>query len=137
MKTPSSASRAGGGRGSSRKGHHLHSPVLCRALGLLTSGISHGRDHKLIVWRLTDQDEPGLDAVLPVEHIAQPRRQPWILHLLDVNTLNFCSFAACARRDGESICRSDAPSDILVAVPNTLASEAVSFRAQVHAQVSL
>ncbi|XP_044717453.1 ASTRA-associated protein 1 [Hirsutella rhossiliensis] len=87
--------------------------------------ITHGRDHKLIVWQLAEQDEQSLDTVLPVEHVAQPRRQPWILYLLEVNTLNFCSFAACPRRDGETICGPDASTDILVAVPNMLASEAI------------
>lgn len=91
-------------------------------------GSRHGRDHKLIVWRLAEEDEQDLDVVLPVEHVAQPHRQPWILYLVEVNTLNFCSFAACTRRDRETLCGPDASSDILVAVPNTLASEAVSLQ---------
>ena len=52
-----------------------------------------------------------------------------MLHLLEVNTLNFCSFAACA---GSAPSPSSpapgldaSPEDILVAVPNTLLAEAV------------
>lgn len=87
---------------------------------------SHGRDHKLIVWKLGKEDEQGLSTALPVEDVPAPRRQPWILHLLEVNTLNFCSFAACARDDQGGCELGDA--DILVAVPNTLVSEAVCAR---------
>ncbi|POR34730.1 ASTRA-associated protein 1 [Tolypocladium paradoxum] len=89
--------------------------------------ITHGRNHKLIVWKLAAEDEQGLSGVLPVEDVPTPRQQPWILHLLEVNTLNFCSFAACAREDGEGGCDLGASSDILVAVPNTLVSEAVDI----------
>ncbi|KJZ79464.1 hypothetical protein HIM_00933 [Hirsutella minnesotensis 3608] len=87
--------------------------------------MTHGRDHKLIVWRLAEDDEHGLSTTLPVEPAAEERRRPWMLHLLEVNTLNFCSFAACARYGDEDVSGPEAPSDILVAVPNTLASESI------------
>lgn len=89
--------------------------------------ITHGRDHKLIIWRLAAADEQGLSTVLPVEHVASPRQQPWMLYLLEVNTLNFCSFATCPSRDGESHRGLGAASDILVAVPNTLVAEAIDI----------
>ncbi|CAM1511002.1 Fc.00g085150.m01.CDS01 [Cosmosporella sp. VM-42] len=85
--------------------------------------ISHGRDHKLIVWKVGEEDEKQLSTTLPVEDVPTPRLQPWILHLLEVNTLNFCSFAACAQEPGHI----DNASEILVAVPNTLTSEAVDI----------
>ncbi|PFH58068.1 hypothetical protein XA68_14204 [Ophiocordyceps unilateralis] len=89
--------------------------------------ITHGRDHKIVVWKLPAQDEQSLSSILPVEPVAEARRQPWILHLVEVNALNFCSFAACARRSDGTLSGPDASSDILLAVPNALASEAVDI----------
>ena len=82
----------------------------------------HGRDNKLIVWKLAADDEIPLSTKLPLDPSPEPRPQPWILHMLEVNTMNFCSFSHCPASPGSST----ASSEILVAVPNTLASEAVS-----------
>ncbi|KAM0348602.1 hypothetical protein ACHAPU_004036 [Fusarium lateritium] len=62
--------------------------------------ITHGRDLKLIVWKLGEADEEHLSTALPVEEVSTPRAQPWILHLLEVNTLNFCAFAICPSAPG-------------------------------------
>ncbi|KAF5025938.1 hypothetical protein F66182_1973 [Fusarium sp. NRRL 66182] len=85
--------------------------------------ITHGRDMKLIVWQLSEADEENLSTTLPVEEVPTPRAQPWILHLLQVNTLNFCAFAACPRVSGPI----DTASEILLAVPNTLHSDAIDI----------
>ncbi|KAH7171445.1 WD40-repeat-containing domain protein [Dactylonectria macrodidyma] len=85
--------------------------------------ISHGRDHKLIVWKLSQGDEEHLSKTLPVEDVPAPRPQPWMLHLLEVNTMNFCSFAASPSGPDHL----DTSSEILIAVPNTLASEAIDI----------
>lgn len=55
----------------------------------------HGRDNKLQIWQLREEDEAGLSTTLPIEDSATERKQPWLLHSLDVNALNFCSFAIC------------------------------------------
>lgn len=98
---------------------------------LLTKDPSHGRDHKLIVWRVKEEDEERLSVSLPLEDTPTPRPQPWVLHLLEVNTMNFCSFAACLSdlKQGSSIEASSPTAEVILAVPNTLASEAVSSRA--------
>lgn len=64
--------------------------------------ITHGRDGKLSVWSITAQDEidTGLSIELPVEGADKQRKSPWLLHTVDVNTLNFCAFASCIRVDG-------------------------------------
>ncbi|KAF7541726.1 hypothetical protein G7Z17_g11903 [Cylindrodendrum hubeiense] len=85
--------------------------------------ISHGRDHKLIVWKLGPDDEDNLSKTLPVEDVPEPRPQPWVLHLLEVNTMNFCSFAVSSSSPGHM----DDSSEILIAVPNTIASEAIDI----------
>ncbi|KAL2682951.1 hypothetical protein Neosp_007412 [[Neocosmospora] mangrovei] len=85
--------------------------------------ITHGRDMKLIVWKLGEADEERLSKALPVEDVAEPRAQPWMLHLLEVNTLNFCAFAATSTTFGSF----DAASEIFIAVPNTLASDAIDI----------
>lgn len=97
---------------------------------LLTKDSSHGRDHKLIVWRVKEEDEERLSVSLPLEDTPTPRPQPWVLHLLEVNTMNFCSFAACLgdSKQGRSIEASSSAAEVILAVPNTLASEAVSSR---------
>jgi WD40 repeat protein len=56
---------------------------------------SHGRDNKLFVWQLRDSDEADFSKILPIEDTTSHRKQPWLLHSLDVNALNFCSFAMC------------------------------------------
>lgn len=63
-----------------------------------------------------------MSTALPLDESAPERSQPWILYILEVNALNFCSFACCpptahTTQDG-----------LLVAVPNTLESEAVSTK---------
>ncbi|KAM0561275.1 hypothetical protein ACHAPJ_003153 [Fusarium lateritium] len=85
--------------------------------------ITHGRDLKLIVWKLGESDEEHLSTALPVEEVSTPRAQPWMLHLLEVNTLNFCAFAVCSCTPGPV----DAASEILIAVPNTLHSDAIDI----------
>ena len=65
--------------------------------------ISHGRDGKLNVWQLRLEDEDGLSKELPVEESTKGDwRQPWILHSVQVHTLNFCAFAMC-KSENESI----------------------------------
>ena len=76
---------------------------------------------KLIVWKLGEADEGHLSTALPVEDVPTPRAQPWVLHLLEVNTLNFCAFAICSSVPGPV----DTASEVLIAVPNTLNSDAV------------
>ncbi|PGH19554.1 hypothetical protein AJ80_03890 [Polytolypa hystricis UAMH7299] len=57
---------------------------------------THGRDHKLFVWRLNPSEEDTLSKELPVDEIQDSQRnEPWLLHSLMVNALNFCAFALC------------------------------------------
>lgn len=63
-----------------------------------------------------------MSTALPLDPSTASRPGPWMLHMLDVNTMNFCSFSSCPFLQGSG----DPGSEILVAVPNTLASEAVS-----------
>ncbi|QUC15976.1 uncharacterized protein UV8b_00217 [Ustilaginoidea virens] len=89
--------------------------------------MTHGRDHRLVVWKIAEQDESHLSSALPLEGLAVHRPQPWMLHLLEVNTMNFCSFAACPSSSTEYSRFLGPVSEVLVAVPNTLASEAVDI----------
>ncbi|GAB1727205.1 hypothetical protein NU195Hw_g273t1 [Hortaea werneckii] len=57
--------------------------------------ITHGRDSKLCVWQLKEDDDTPYSKVLPVDDAVTDRTQPMLLHTLMVNTLNFCSFATC------------------------------------------
>ncbi|KAI7162950.1 WD40 repeat-like protein [Hortaea werneckii] len=57
--------------------------------------ITHGRDSKLCVWQLQEDDGTVYSKVLPVDDATTDRMQPLLLHTLMVNTLNFCSFATC------------------------------------------
>lgn len=71
------------------------------------------------MWKVTADDEATLSRVLPLDPSPSPRPQPWVLHILPVNTMNFCSFALC------SAAAENTGSEFLIAVPNTLASESV------------
>lgn len=59
--------------------------------------LTQGRDGKIRVWSLTPSDEEmaGFSTILPVQDANVDRRSPWLLHELDVGTLNFCSMAVC------------------------------------------
>ncbi|KAH6698929.1 WD repeat-containing protein, partial [Verticillium dahliae] len=78
------------------------------------------RPTALAVWKLATSDEANLSKKLPLDDTSESRPQPWLLHLIDVNTMNFCAFAACVPTDPPPA--GDDP-ELLLAVPNTLASE--------------
>lgn len=61
-----------------------------------------------------------MSTVLPVDTPPEPRKQPWLLHILEVNTMNFCSFAQTALPSHD-----DGSEELLIAVPNTMSSETV------------
>ncbi|KAL9089423.1 MAG: hypothetical protein Q9165_005744 [Trypethelium subeluteriae] len=58
--------------------------------------ITQGRDARLVIWQLRMTDEPGLEKKLPVEGTSDDPKQPWMLHSLTVNTINFCAFSVCS-----------------------------------------
>ncbi|OAA63777.1 WD40 repeat-like-containing domain protein [Cordyceps fumosorosea ARSEF 2679] len=90
--------------------------------------ITHGRDHRLVVWQLRLEDEQNLAAVSPLEHTGDAPPQPWMLHVLEVNTMNFCAFAGCPNTPGANTALTDDGSaSILVAVPNTLLAESIDI----------
>lgn len=79
------------------------------------------------MWQLGQQHEVLLSKMLPAEAQVPHRPQPWLLHALVVNTLNFCAFAMCRDVDAMSISRErDSPHPILVALPSALGSDGVS-----------
>lgn len=75
-----------------------------------------------MVWKLGADDEAALSTALPLDQSDSERPQPWILHILEVNTLNFCAFASCPAKPGSGC------DELYVAVPNTLSTESVSSR---------
>ncbi|MCJ1314138.1 hypothetical protein MMC25_007818 [Agyrium rufum] len=85
--------------------------------------ITHGRDHKLIVWQLDPLETGPLSKILPVEKTQEERPKPWIEHILDVNTMNFCSFAMWNRMSPLTEGTNDISA--LIAVPNMLGSEGI------------
>ncbi|KAL8657492.1 MAG: hypothetical protein Q9226_001868 [Calogaya cf. arnoldii] len=91
--------------------------------------ITHGRDNKLAVWQLAVEDEEAVGKTLPVDKPPVTTPQPWLLHMLTVNTLNFCSFAMCL--DGMpqpyTIKAIKHPPPILIAVPNTMDSGGIDI----------
>jgi ASTRA-associated protein 1 len=74
-----------------------------------------------------------MSVALPVDDLGSHRRQPWVLHVLYVNSLNFCSFSYCKSRgqleplhSAELVVTEDI-NELLIAVPNTeISSESVS-----------
>ncbi|OTB01089.1 hypothetical protein M426DRAFT_75392 [Hypoxylon sp. CI-4A] len=85
--------------------------------------ITHGRDNRLVVWKLGPEDEVAISTALPLDASVLERPQPWILHILEVNTMNFCSFAHC-NTGPEMTYKHD---ELLIAVPNTLKDEAIDI----------
>ncbi|EAQ88377.1 hypothetical protein CHGG_04996 [Chaetomium globosum CBS 148.51] len=76
-----------------------------------------------LLWKFTAEEESGLSKKLPLDPTSEARPQPWILYMLEVNTMNFCSFSHCPVSPGSGA----ASPEILVTVPNTLASEAIDI----------
>lgn len=76
-------------------------------------------------------DENNFDKILPIDASALPPKQPWILHMLTVNTLNFCSFAMCydgmpqIHAPGMALKGKNDHKPVLIAVPNTVDSGGV------------
>ncbi|KAF7860467.1 hypothetical protein EAF04_008593 [Stromatinia cepivora] len=85
-----------------------------------------------------------MSKVLPVDSVSEERRRPWILHMLDVNTMNFCAFAMCplataikaeeheenGEDDGAQVGiekEEGAGGQLLIVVPNTLTSESIDI----------
>ena len=74
-----------------------------------------------------------MSTVLPVDAPTASTIQPWLLHMLTVNTLNFCSFAMCL--DGmsqfapttQAIEPKMTAKPILLAVPNTVDSGGIDI----------
>ncbi|KAG8527564.1 uncharacterized protein KY384_007717 [Bacidia gigantensis] len=95
--------------------------------------ITHGRDNQLLVWRLSEQDEAHMDKTLPVEADAFNSQQPWLLHAMPVNALNFCPFAMCYDGMPHAISARNAVTDttvicpILFAVPNAIDSGGIDI----------
>lgn len=82
----------------------------------------HGRDGKLHIWQLREQDEEGMSKTLPIDDPVTERKTPWLLHTLIVNAVNFCSFASLASpKTGSTIDtsgdESDNGQDLLIATP--------------------
>lgn len=75
---------------------------------LANNGHRHGRDHRLRVWRIEIEGFGRLDVKLPMEGAdARQNRQPWLLHSMAVNALNFCTFALCPENPaGPELCTS-------------------------------
>jgi WD40 repeat protein len=90
---------------------------------------SHGRDGTLKVWQLRESEEDTFSTALPVEGETQHRKEPWLLHSLDVNTLNFCAFAMCDVRNFQMppATSDDQSKSLLLAVPGTKEGHADIF----------
>ena len=99
--------------------------------------ITHGRDNQLLVWQLGVKDEVSMEKTLPVDprdtSNSAARKQPWLLHDVSVNAMNFCSFAMC--RDGmprpdcaqKMIKGMTRLEPILFTVPNAVESSAIDI----------
>ena len=72
-----------------------------------------------------------MDKILPVD-ATDLAKQPWMLHLLPVNTFNFCSFAMCLdgmpppQGAGKAIQDTNTTKSTLLAIPGAADSGSVS-----------
>ncbi|KAI4181285.1 MAG: hypothetical protein L6R41_006710 [Letrouitia leprolyta] len=95
--------------------------------------ITHGRDSKFAIWQLGPEDEELIEKTLPINKPPITTPQPWLLHMLTVNTLNFCSFSMCP--DGlplpytshVAVKAKNHSTPILIAVPNTTDSAGIDI----------
>ncbi|KAF7596377.1 Guanine nucleotide binding protein (G protein), beta polypeptide 1-like [Aspergillus hancockii] len=126
------------------EGAVLEVKALSLDAGKVTEVYTHGRDHKLCVWRFHARDEDLLEKTLPVDRVEESRSQPqpqsqsqsstplqpWLVHSLPVNALNFCAFSMLSINGHvETSTKEDTPprSSVLFAVPNALDSGAIDL----------
>jgi ASTRA-associated protein 1 len=94
--------------------------------------ITHGRDHKLRVWKLNLDESSSLSRTLPTEGANEDQSQPWLLHSMDMSALNFCSFAISADNNPFS-----SEEGVLIASPNGLDNGGVDiFRLPRESRIS-
>lgn len=72
----------------------------------------HGRDGRVHIWQLREEDEADMSKVLPIDDAVTERKQPWLLHTLLVSAINFCSFTSLA-----SAPTNDCEDELLIATP--------------------
>ncbi|KAK5060192.1 hypothetical protein LTR84_010077 [Exophiala bonariae] len=92
--------------------------------------ITHGRDHKIRVWQLRNEDFPVLSTTLPNETPSdqqETQQQPWLLHSLSVNALNFCAFSLCDQNPARKSLSITTPTPQLLASPNGLDSGGIDI----------
>ena len=85
------------------------------------------------MWQLGAADEDVMEKTLPVNCTSQALipKDPWLLHSLTVNTLNFCSFAMCfgalsaSSLGNQALEGNERAKPIILAVPNTMDSGGV------------
>ena len=81
---------------------------------------SHGRDGKLHIWQLREEDEEGMNKTLPIDDAVTERKKPWLLHTLLVNAVNFCSFTSLPIPSNENATLDSnraGADDLLIATP--------------------
>ncbi|RKF72956.1 ASTRA-associated protein 1 [Golovinomyces cichoracearum] len=83
--------------------------------------ITHGKDNKLLVWKIDEEDEISMSTLLPLDSSKDSQKPPWLLYSLDVNTTNFCSFAKT------DMLAENSRTELLIAVPDAMASEKVDI----------
>ncbi|KAJ5246343.1 hypothetical protein N7468_001326 [Penicillium chermesinum] len=98
----------------------------------ITEIYTHGRDHKLCVWKIRAEDEGFLGKSLPVDVASsgtqKTQAQPWLLHSLPVNALNFCAFSMTTVTSPDAEKSGDAaPKAAFFAVPNALDSGGIDI----------
>ena len=102
--------------------------------------VTHGRDHRVRVWSIREADLARCSKGLPMEDGQMPSGkrngeadeigenvhkgwpQPWLLHSMAVNSMNFCGFDSCYENEGGQY-----DDSILLATPDALDSGGVDF----------
>lgn len=77
------------------------------------------------MWKVQDEDLADLSKNLPGDKNSVDRREPWLLHSMSVNALNFCAFSMC-NESPERNSHSEAVAQV-IASPNGLDSGGIDF----------
>ncbi|KAL9082196.1 MAG: hypothetical protein Q9159_006617 [Coniocarpon cinnabarinum] len=99
----------------------------------------HGRDSRLRVWSLDGIDDPdaGFSGKPPVDAQTLNLKQPWLLHALEISTLDFCSFANCGIPPRDVADTAVDGVRLLVAVPGHKDSDVEIYELPSEKQVAL
>ncbi|KAG5519253.1 hypothetical protein PMAC_002341 [Pneumocystis sp. 'macacae'] len=82
--------------------------------------ITHGRDNKVYIWKLHFEYTEDSKIYLPIDQKEEYQKKPWMIYSLNINSLNYCSFAVCDKEN-------DIKNEIFMAISSSNKNELIDI----------